>query len=250
MIVTPNTLAALEKIPNGCRFNEITDSTQIQIAHDFTTSINPQIIPKLKFFTCKNGASTIAIANQGIFTLANKPLVVLVPSIESAFTSETVTSIATLGAIVFRDSQEVISQASSIGLNLTSDSTADSIAVYAQDQQLGYYVSLASIVTLIFAAGFTMFISAQLYAASRLRSLFPLYITGKSIGSLIRLRIILDFVFISFGTGCSAVIASTLGLETSVLYICICSAVLFVTDIALRHYVTRTTLTRACQRKS
>lgn len=250
VIVTPNSLAALEKIPNGCRFNEITDSTQIQIAHDFTTLINPQIIPKLKFFTCKNGASTIAIAGQGIFTLANKPLVVLVPSIESAFTSDIITSIATLGAIVFHDSQEVISQASSIGLNLTSDSTADSIAVYAQDQQLGYYVSLASIVTLIFAAGFTMFISAQLYAASRLRSLFPLYIAGKSISSLIRLRIVLDFVFISFGTGCSAVIASALGLETSVLYICICSAILFVTDIALRHYVTRTTLTRACQRKS
>lgn len=253
VIVTPNSLAALEKIPNGCRFSEITGGAQRGVAHDVTadaTLIDSQVMSKLKFFTCKNDASTIAIAGQGIFALANKPLVVLVPDIKSAFTPDTVTSMATLGAIVFRDSQAVITQASSIGLNLTSDSTADSIAVYAQDQQLGYYVSLASIATLIFAAGFSMFISAQLYAASRLRSLFPLYVGGKSIGALVRLRLVLDFVFISVGTGVSIVTASILGLETPLLYICICSAILFIVDIGLRRYVTHATLARVCQRKS
>lgn len=157
---------------------------------------------------------------------------------------------ATLGAVVFHDPQEVMSRASSLGLNLASDSTADSIAVYAQDQQLGYYVSLISIGVLIFAAAFSMFVSAQLYAASRLRSLFPRYIGGTNVSQLVRFRVIVDMAFIGLGLVVASIIAFAMGLNVPVLFMIVCGAILFAIDIVLRHQVTRIALARVCQRKS
>ncbi|CRH91727.1 Uncharacterized protein conserved in bacteria [Chlamydia trachomatis] len=253
VIVTPNSLDKLGKIPAGCHFSEITDSGQVKQARALAadvTLIEPQVISQLHFFTCQNAGATIAVANQGIFSLAPKPLVILVPNLKSAFPAETITSLATLGSVVFNDPQEVMSRASSLGLNLTSDSTADSIAVYAQDQQLGYYVSLISIGVLIFAAAFSMFVSAQLYAASRLRSLFPRYIGGTKVSQLVRFRVIVDMAFIGLGLVVASIIAFAMGLNVPVLFMIVCGAILFAIDIVLRHQVTRIALARVCQRKS
>lgn len=253
VIVTPHSLNELRAIPAGCNIGEITDSTQVRQARELAehaTLIEPKVLPQLHFFSCHNNGSTIAVTNQGIFSLAPKPLVIVVPNIKSAFSAEIITSMATRGAIVFHDPREVISRASLLGLNLTSDSTADSIAVYAQDQQLGYYVSLISMGILIFAAVFSMFVSAQLYAASRLRSLFPRYIAGTSVSRLVRLRTMMDMAFIGLGIVAASIIAFTMGLSVSILFMIVCGMLLFTVDIALRYQVTRLALVRACQRKS
>ncbi|WP_434700113.1 hypothetical protein [Trueperella pyogenes] len=103
---------------------------------------------------------------------------------------------------------------------------------------------------LIFAAVFSMFVSAQLYAASRLRSLFPRYIAGTSVSRLVRLRTMMDMAFIGLGIVAASIIAFAMGLSVSVLFMIVCGMLLFTVDIALRYQVTRLALVRACQRKS
>lgn len=255
VIVTPRSLEELKKIPAGCQFSEITDTAQVQQARALATDATllepePHVISQLHFFICHNNGSTIAVANQGIFSLAPKPLVILIPHLEESFSADTITSMATLGAVVFHDPQEVVSRASSLGLNLTTDSTTDSIAVYAQDQHIGYYVSLFSMGTLVVAAIFSMFISSRLYAASRLRSLFPRYIGGTSINQLVRFRVIMDTAFIGLGLLFAALIATAMGLDVPIVFMIACGVLLFTIDITLRHQITRTALAHVCQRKS
>ncbi|WP_216409194.1 hypothetical protein [Arcanobacterium phocae] len=253
VIVTPSSLDELEKIPAGCHFSEIADTAQARQARDLATDvtlIERQAKPQLRFFTCQNNGSTIAVANQGIFSLAPNPLVILVPNLKTAFPAETIMSLATLGSVVFHDPQELISRASSLGLNLTSDSTADSITVYAQDQQLGYYVSLISIGALLFTAAFSMFVSAQLYAAARLRSFFPRYIGGTSVRQLVHFRILLDMAFIGLGIGIALIIAFAMSLNMPILFLAACGAILLAIDIVLRYQITRIALASVCQRKN
>lgn len=253
VVVTPNSVARLVDIPGGCRLSEITDPSGMRRISDLSVSvamIESQVVSQLRFFTCEHGDATVAIANQGIFSLARNPLVVLVPSVSSAFAPEIITSMTTVGAIVFDDPEEVVSRASALGLNLTSDSTADTIAVYAQDQQLGYYVSIITIGVLVFAAGFAIFVSAHLYAASRLRALFPLYISGTPISRLVRFRIGLDSLFIIMGVALASVIAIALEMPASILLTGVCSVILLAVDVVVRHQVTRGALIRVCQRKS
>ncbi len=254
VILTPNSLESLKKIPQGCSFHEITDTDKKQqtalLVMNAVSLIEPQLISELHFFNCHNDAPTISVQSQGIFFLADQPLVVEVPSIARAFSPEQITSMTTLGAIVFRDPLEVIQKASAIGFNLTSDSTADSIAVYAQDQQLGYYVSLSSLILLLLASGLSLFVSAQIQATSRLRSLFPLYLNGTRIGHLLRFRIAFDILVIGCGVGIAVLLSSPLILNVSPLFSLAFGTLLLVAAIIIRYRVTRSTLVRTCQRKS
>lgn len=255
VVLNPKAFADLQKIRGGCQFIEQSKDGRDNLLTDEVVHfaiLSSEVKEKLAYYICAGETQTVAVQHQGIFSLSTKPLIVVVPSINEALDADTITGWSTNGAIVFSDPEAVTAPATEFGLNLTTDSTADTISVYAEDQYLGYLVSLVSLVTLLLAMVLTVITSASIYAASKIHKTFPLYLSGNSVENLVRKRVILDFIFIALGVGAAALLAYSFGILGTGLLIGLASIGMgiAIAVVLIRQAVMRRSLVHICQRRS
>ncbi|MCI7551378.1 MAG: hypothetical protein PUK40_07840 [Actinomycetaceae bacterium] len=252
VIVNPLAMEGLSEINGGCKFREIEQQAIGQNVAEETASLgmlNQNALSQLRFYVCSEGSRVIAIRYQGIFALAPNSLIVLIPSIDGIVDADTVTSWATVGAVLFTDPESVVGPACEIGLNFTTDRTIDTVSAYAEDQQLGYMVSLASLGCLVVAAIISIFVNASVYAASRADRMFLRYVAGYSVSRLVAPRAALDVVFAAASVIATSIIAALLGISMPTLPMCAVVLGIVVASVGIRALVMKRHLVAVSQRK-
>lgn len=165
------------------------------------------------------------------------------------YRDESIVSLATTGMLVFSDPDAVTTAARDFGLNLNRDNVSDTIRVYAEDQRLGYLVSLFSLIVVFFTLGLALLTNAIIYATCKVRRFFPLYLSGSSINQLMRGRILFDLFCILTGAALAGLISYLLSTRTEIL-IGGTAVVLLALTVTLRHVVMRRYLVNVCHRRS
>ncbi|MDO4665529.1 MAG: hypothetical protein Q4A71_04925 [Actinomycetaceae bacterium] len=164
-------------------------------------------------FLPEESQAVIGVRGTGLFQVAENPVIIVVPQVSRVYNGDLLMSDASIGAVMFTDTDNLINQTSKIGLNLTFDSICDKNAVYATDQRLAYYVSVFTLGTLLVSFWGSTLISALIYANRRGRALFPHYLNGMSWVALCRLPLLTDMLGLIAALTLSLVIANVLNVD-------------------------------------
>ncbi|AOZ72723.1 hypothetical protein BK816_04960 [Boudabousia tangfeifanii] len=253
-VVTLNSQAFqdLQNVQGGCSFrvaSEVSKDSSLVTEILDAILLSPDKVRELKFYTCPIDEPTIAVENQGIYALAHQPLVVVVPGVDALAYEGMIMGYATNGSIIFSNPKAVIQAASQFGLNLTADSTKDTVSVYAEDQHLGYLVNLLSIVALFIMMLLTIYTSASIMTATKIRSFFPLFLAGRAISQLLRWNIAVDMVFVLLGVGAAVALSWIIEIPTPYSLILLVACWLMLGTVTIRHFVLKNALHNQAYRK-
>lgn len=253
LVLNPKAFNDLKQIAGGCELEKqsaqsIGDLFDEEFFND--TFILPEVKPAVQYYTCQPGTQAIAVEYQGIFSASKDSLILVVPNLYEALSSDTLMAWATTGAVLFSDPQTVVEPASHFGLNLTVDSTADAISIYAEDQNLGYFVNLFSFAALLLTMLLSAYTSASIYATAKIRHTFPLYLSGISIFNLICAPLLFDLIVIILGTFAATALGFALDIKPPILLIAAVGLGMILAVITIRYRVMCRALVHVCQRKN
>lgn len=208
-----------------------------------------EIAAAIRFFTPTGEGKAIAIHSSGIFESRPDTLVAVVPRIGDFASPDALVSSATRGAVLYRDPQRVAREASRIGVNLTLDNVSDTIRLFANDQRLGFQVTVFSTVSLGVAFSVLVVTSSAIHALRKSRALLPRYLQGVSWWSLLWRRLSLDAAVILASCAVGAAICAGLGFYAPLIPILVTGAALLAGTSLSRRALTRQVLVSMIQRK-
>ncbi|QPK80582.1 hypothetical protein G7Y41_05620 [Schaalia sp. ZJ405] len=173
----------------------------------------------VRVFLPEESQAVIGVRGTGLFQVAENPVIIVAPQISRVYNGELLMSDATIGAVIFTDSDQLLTSTSQIGLNLTFDRIRDKNAIFASDQRLAYQVSVFTLATLLVSFLVSTLIYALIYANRRKRALFPRYLNGISWVTLCRVPLLTDFFGLAIALTLSLVIAHLLSVNQPTLLI-------------------------------
>lgn len=203
----------------------------------------------LRFFTPAGDGRVVAIRGAGIFESHPKTLIVVIPRVTDVLQPEYIVSFATAGSILYRDRDRIMSEASKVGVNLTLDNASDTIRLYANDQRLGFQVTVFSTIALGLAFAVLVVVSGAICALRNARRLLPRYLQGATWPSLLRGRIAMDAAVILAACGLSTAICIGLEFYGPLIPTLLLGVVLITGSILSRRIQTRSVLIDMIQRK-
>lgn len=208
-----------------------------------------EIAEAIRFFTPTGEGRAIAIRGSGIFESRPDTLIAVVPRIGDFASPEALVSSATRGAVLYRDPQRVAREASRIGVNLTFDNVSDTIRLFANDQRLGFQVTVFSTISLGVAFSVLVVTSSAIHALRKSRALLPRYLQGVSWWSLLWRRLSLDAAVILASCAVGAAICAGSGFYEPLIPILVTGAALLAGTSLSRRALTRQVLVSMIQRK-
>lgn len=188
----------------------------------------------IRVFLPEESQAVIGVRGTGLFQVAENPVIITVPQVSSVYNGDLLMSDATIGAVIFTDSDDLLKSTSQIGLNLTFDNIRDKNAIYASDQRLAYQVSIFTLTTLMVSFLASTLVSALIYANRRGRSLFPHYLNGGSWAMLSRIPLLIDSLGLVFAFTLSLLVANALAIHHSVLLLLVTALFTFVSLLIYR----------------